>query len=78
MPTLTAKAIKVTVVLDPAAILTIAAPESGPPRLVLAIQTPDRTVRADLASKAIRRAQTIIREHTPDGTAVLVQGRLGA
>ena len=80
MPTVTARSLKVTVVIeiDATSLLAIAVAESGPARTVLTIRTPDRTVTADLASKSIRRAQAEIHEHGPDGCTALVQGKLGA
>jgi hypothetical protein len=76
MPTVSAEALKATVVLDAVELLNIAAPENGPPRLTLSIQTPDRTVTVDLASKSIRKAQAAIRENGADAVACIIQGRL--
>jgi hypothetical protein len=74
-PVLNARALKCIIVLDPAEVAQIVAPD-GKPRTVIAIQLPDRRVSADLSAKSIRRAATTIREHGPDGVAVIVQGKL--
>jgi hypothetical protein len=76
MAIVTAKSLKVTVVLDPASVQTIAAPEGGAARTMLNVRLPDRTLTVDLASKAIRKAQAVIDEHGVDGTAVILQGKL--
>lgn len=44
----------------------------------LNIRTADgRTVSADVAAKAVRKAQAVIAEHGTDGVAALLQGKLG-
>jgi hypothetical protein len=78
MPTVTAKSLKCTFTLDPAEVVAIAAPESGPNRTVLTVRFPDRAVSVDLSAKSVRRAQAAIREHGTDGVAVLIQGKLVA
>jgi len=74
---LTAKKLKVTVVLDPAQVLAVPAGD-GVPRAVLRIALPDRQVTADIATKSLRRAQAAIREAGADGLAVILQGALAA
>jgi hypothetical protein len=66
---------KVTVVLDPAELAQIVAPD-GKPRTVIAIRLPDRRVSVDLNAKSVRRAVAAIGEHGPDGIAVIIQGKL--
>jgi ribosomal protein S3 len=75
MQILNARALKVTVVLDPAEVAELEAPD-GQPRVVLTIQTPDRRVTADAAAKSVRRALATIAEHGADGVSVVVQGKL--
>jgi hypothetical protein len=76
MPTVTARSLKAVVVLDPASVQTIEAPEGGRARTPLTVRLPDRTITTDLASKSIRKAQAIIDEHGAEGTAVILQGKL--
>jgi hypothetical protein len=78
MPNIQAKSLKITVVLDAASLLTVACPEGGSARTVLNIRTPDRSVSADIASKAIRKAQAMLDEHGTDAVVCLIQGRLAA
>jgi hypothetical protein len=74
-PSLNARAMKVTVVLDPAEVAQLVA-RDGQPRVVVAIRLPDRRVSADLNAKSVRRALATISEHGPDGVSVVVQGKL--
>ena len=74
---LSATKLKVTVVLRPNELLTVPAPE-GTPRVTLTVALPDRTVKADIATKSLRRAQTAIREAGADNVAVILQGALVA
>jgi hypothetical protein len=75
MPVLNARALKCTVVLDPAEVTQLAAPD-GQPRVAIEIRLPDGVVTADLAAKSLRRAIATVREHGPDSVAAIVQGRL--
>ena len=70
-----AKAIKVTLVLDPTAFVGLHVPE-GRPRHVLPIDVAGRVIKADLSCKSIRKAVTVIGQHGADGVALLVQGQL--
>ena len=72
-----ARAIKVTLVLDPTAFSGLAVPE-GRPRHVLPVDVGGRVVKADLACKAIRKAVAAVAEHGPQGVALLLQGQLEA
>jgi hypothetical protein len=72
---LNARALKCTVVLDPAEVAQIVTPD-GQPRIVLTIRLPDRRVSVDVAAKSVRRALAVIAEHGPDGVSVIVQGKL--
>jgi hypothetical protein len=74
-PILNARALKCTVVLDPAEVAELVAPD-GKPRVVVAIRLPDRRVSADLNAKSVRKAVAAIAEHGPDGVAVIIQGKL--
>lgn len=71
----TAKALKVTLVLDPAPLVGITVPD-GVPRQTLAVLVDGRRVTAELASKSLRRAIAGITEHGIDGVACVLQGKL--
>jgi hypothetical protein len=75
---LNARAIKVTLVLDPGELAGL--PEPSTPRVVLKIKVADgnRLVTADLAAKAIRKARAAIAEHGAAGVACILQGKLVA
>jgi hypothetical protein len=73
-PILNTRALKCTVVLDPAEVAQLVASD-GKPRVVVAIRLPDRRVSADLNAKSVRKAIAAIAEHGPDGVAV-IQGKL--
>ena len=76
-PVLTTRALKCTVLLDPAEIQSLVLVE-GLPRVHLKVCAADgRTVTADIAAKAVRKAQVVIAEHGTDGVAALLQGKLG-
>ena len=78
MSVLNCRALKCTVLLDPAELETITLVD-GIPRVQLTIRVADgRTVTADIAVKAVRKARTVIAEHGAGGVAVLLQGKLGA
>ena len=74
-PILNARALKCSVVLDPAEVAQLVA-RDGQPRVAIAIRLPDRRVTADLNAKSVRRALATITEHGPDGVSVVVQGKL--
>jgi hypothetical protein len=74
---LSATKLKVTLILKPAELLAVPAPE-GQARVLLQIKLPDRTVKADIATKSLRRAQTTIRETGADNVVVILQGALVA
>jgi hypothetical protein len=77
-PVLNTRALKCTVLLDPAEVEALVLVE-GMPRVQLNVRTADgsRTVTADIAAKAVRKAQAVIAEHGTDGVAALLQGKLG-
>lgn len=76
---LAARALKVTLVLDPAAVAAALRPhEHSDDRTLMEIAVEGRTVRCDFAPKAIRKALGLIRAHGPEGVAVIIQGKLVA
>jgi hypothetical protein len=69
-PVLSARALKCTIVLDPAEVVQIVAPD-GRPRVVIDIRLPDRCVSADLNAKSVRKAVATISEHGPTASRVI-------
>src|SRR5262250_588100 len=72
---LTARSLKVSIVLSPAEMLGQPVPE-GKPRIILRIQVPGRTVTADVGCRSLRKAQSTIREHGAEACVVVLQGKL--
>ena len=77
MPTLNGRALKVTIVLNPAELIALPVPD-GSPRVILKIAASGRTITADIAAKSLRKAQATIREAGADGCAAIIQGKLEA
>jgi hypothetical protein len=75
--TLQARALKVTLVLDPAATAEALRPHAETiGRVQVRIRLPDQTLEADFAAKSVRKALSLIDENGPEGVAVIIQGKL--
>jgi hypothetical protein len=72
---LTTRAIKVTLVLDPAQVAA-ALPEHDNGKVALVIACGERTFTAAVNAKAWRKAREAIAAHGADGVVVILQGRL--
>jgi hypothetical protein len=72
---LEAKALKVTAVLNPAAVAGIPTP-NGVPKATLRITAGGRTYSAEINMKSLRRCIATINEAGPDSVAVVLQGKL--
>jgi hypothetical protein len=72
---LQAKALKATIVLDPAALTAIVVPPGSPP-VAFTINVDGRRVTGKFNAKSLRRAISTINEHDEGQVAVVVQGRL--
>lgn len=68
------RALKVTIVIDPNEIVGLKEPTTS--RTIMRVTVAGRTVTADIAGKALRKAQAAIREHGVDGVAIIIQGKL--
>jgi hypothetical protein len=71
--------LKVTTVLDAADFLASAdgnVPEGCPARTTLVVKIEARVLRADVASKGIRKVLVALKEHGPENIAVILQGTL--
>ena len=73
--TLSAKSLKVTLVLAADEILALSAPD-GQPRCVVRINVAERIVVADLNAKSVRKAIATICANGPEACAVVLQGKL--
>src|SRR5215472_12666940 len=74
--TLTARSIKVTVPLNAAEVAALEAPEGGPSRIRLTITVEGGALRAEVAAKAVRKAQKTIAENSPDAIFCQLIGKL--
>jgi hypothetical protein len=76
--TVTARAIKIVLPLDPAAVMAAIKPlQKVEARLPFSIDADGRTLCCDFAPKAVRKAFSIIREHGEQNVSVIIQGKLG-
>jgi hypothetical protein len=76
VPTIAARGLlKVTAVLDPAALVDLAVP-NGIPRIILHITAGEARYTVDLNAKRARRAIAMIRELGPENVTAIVEGRL--
>jgi hypothetical protein len=73
---LTARALKVTLVLDAAQVGQIDL-RDGQTTTPFIIEVAGREVRAQVSPKGLRKALGIIGQHGPDHVAVILQGKLG-
>src|SRR5689334_21949645 len=69
------KALKVSTLLDPAAVAALTVP-NGQPRISLQVSVSGRTLTADLNAKSLRRCIAAISAAEPGGVAVVLQGTL--
>lgn len=72
---LESKTLKVTALVDPAAIAGIVVP-NGASKFPVKIRVAGRTLSADLNAKSLRRCVTAVNATEPDSVAVIIQGRL--
>ena len=73
---LAARAIKLAIVLDAAAVASITVPDGVRPRI--SVNAAGRRLTAELNPKTLRKTIATIREHGPDQVAVMLQGKLAA
>jgi hypothetical protein len=73
-PKLSAKSIKVVLVLDPAQVAALSAQGS---HIAVVIEVAGRRLKAMLNPNTTRRAITAITTHGSDGVAVILHGKLG-
>jgi hypothetical protein len=75
-PLLTARSLKLTLVLNPAELLEVLVVD-GVARTTLRIAVGGRVLTADLAMKSVRRAISTIRKFGVENVSALIQGKLG-
>jgi hypothetical protein len=78
MPTLSARAAKVVIVLDPAEVFDVLKQTAAlaATRVPFAIDIDGWRLRAEFSAKSVRRCLTTLQQNGPEGVAVLVQGKL--
>jgi hypothetical protein len=74
--TIAARTIKVTIPLDPAAVLGLAV-KDGQARVKFTVTHDAGALRADVSAKSVRRVQAAITTNGVENTFVMLQGRLG-
>jgi hypothetical protein len=74
---LTARALKVTVTLDPAQLAEVTVPNGAGPQQ-LRITVGERRVSGQVSAKSLRKAGAMITEHGAERVAVFIQGKLDA
>lgn len=74
---LAAKTIKVTVVLDAAAVARITVP-NGASHMPFAVSAAGRRLTGQFNAKTLRKAVTMVAEHGAENVAVIVQDKLAA
>jgi hypothetical protein len=74
--TITARSVKVTIPLDPAAVLGLAV-KDGQARVKFTVTHDSGALRADVSSKSVRKVQAAVRANGVENVIVLLQGKLG-
>jgi len=77
LPPITARAIKISVLLNPTEILALRVPFDQQ-RVTLRVKVEGRELHADVAAKSVRKAIATIRELGSDGCVVMIVGKLDA
>jgi len=72
-----ARKLKVTMVLDAAPFVALSPiKDNAPSRTLLSVEVAGHKLRADVATRSLRRTMAAIGEHGPDGVALVLQGSL--
>jgi hypothetical protein len=71
-----AKAVKVTVPLDPATLAALPEPRPGTDRVTLVITCEDAIFSASISAKSLRKARSTIAEYGAENIFCVVQGKL--
>jgi hypothetical protein len=72
---LESRALKASVVLDPAALVGVEVP-NGLSKVTLRVAVPGKTIVAEVNAKSLRRTVAAIAAAGPNGVAVVLQGKL--
>jgi hypothetical protein len=76
MPTLSAHAIKIVVVLDPHEVADTLRHVALDARVPITIEVDGRKLRTDFSAKSVRKALATLQHAGPENVAVIVQGKL--
>jgi len=76
--TVVARAVKVTIPLQPATVAALVVPEGGPSRIKLIVTFDGGTLRAEVAAKSVRKAQRVLAENGADAVFCQLIGKLAA
>lgn len=77
--TTTARKLKITAVLESAPFVKMGVPpDTAPSRTAITVAVGGRTVTADIATKAVRKAVKALQEHGAENVTLLLQGELNA
>ena len=74
--TISARSVQLKIPLNPTEVLALFAPE-GRQRIRFSVTYNDGSLRVDVALKALRKAQAIIRAMGAENSFVMLQGKLG-
>ncbi len=74
--TITARALKIVAMLDPATVAALPAPPNGQSRSILTITCEGKIYTADVAAKALRKTQALIVANGAEQVFCTVQGKL--
>jgi len=75
----TARKLKVTLVLDASAFAALRTiPDNAPARTEITVTVGDRTVSADLATRAVRKVVKALADHGADNVVLILQGVLSS
>ena len=75
---MTARKLKVTMLLDPEPFTSLQLADGAPSRTDLTIEVGGRKVTANVATKALRKSVATVAEHGAEGSVLLLQGVLTA
>jgi hypothetical protein len=74
--TIAARTVKLTIPLDPAAVLPLAV-KDGQARVKFTVTHDAGSLRADVSAKSVRKTQKAIADNGAENTFVMLQGKLG-
>jgi len=78
MPTVSARSIKITIVLDPVEVLGVLqqATAIADARVPFTIEVEGRKLRTNFSAKSVRKALATLHHNGPEAVVVIIQGKL--